>query len=83
MKELARRIAELEGQAGGGDDGRLLHLFSHMSEPGAAAELEQRIAAGAGSPGMLNVADVLLQGQRQVEAADAAGEGTTEGGYVQ
>jgi hypothetical protein len=50
----------------------LLNLISRCDEPAAKAELERRIAAGAGPPGLLNVAEVLLFAHQQVAELDSA-----------
>jgi hypothetical protein len=76
MKELARRIAELESQEGGGDDYRILDLIGHLDEPAARAEAERMLASGIKSAGRMGeVLTVCLFAQ------DHQGEG--EGPTIQ
>jgi hypothetical protein len=69
---LLKRIEKLEAAFGEDPGTVLLNLISRCDEPAAKAELERRIAAGAGPPGLLNVAEVLLFAQAQVAELDAA-----------
>ena len=69
---LLKRIEKLEAAFVEDPGMALLNLISRCDEPAAKAELERRIAAGAGPTGLLNVAEVLLFAQAQVAELDAA-----------
>ena len=69
---LLKRIEKLEAAFIEDTGMALLNLISRCDEPAAKAELERRIAAGAGPTGLLNVAEVLLFAQAQVAELDAA-----------
>ncbi len=69
---MLKRIEKLEAASVEDPGMALLNLISRCDEPAAKAELERRIAAGTGPPGLLNVAEVLLFAQAQVAELDAA-----------
>jgi hypothetical protein len=69
---LLKRIEKLEAALVEDPGAALLDLIFRCDEPAAKAELERRIAAGAGPPGLLNVAEVLLLAQAQVAELDPA-----------
>ena len=73
IMSLLRRLEKLEAALGEASGMALLDLIFRCDEPAAKAELERRIAAGAGPPGLLNVAEVLLIGQAQIAELDSTG----------
>jgi hypothetical protein len=78
VKNISRRLGELEKRMASGDDKRLLSLLcrSCAEDAEARAEIERLVAASKGGSGMLNLCDVILLGLDEWRSEDGGEEGS-------
>ncbi|MGD0499653.1 MAG: hypothetical protein ABSC23_14595 [Bryobacteraceae bacterium] len=69
---LVKRLEALEMAFRQDPDRELLDLISRINDGTARTELKRRVAAGTGSAGLLNVAEVMLFAQAQIAELDSA-----------